>query len=101
MYNKKFDLNSDMIYQQIKNEIGSMSYMEMELPEAFKSNVTTIGDRSISYHKYTAIAYKTRADSIIIPNFWFYLAVKILPYNIELHRYYDNKYESLFKSTFK
>ena len=77
------------LYQQIKNEIGSMSYMEMELPEAFKSNVTTIGDRSISYHKYTAIAYKTRADSIIIPNFWFYLAVKILPYNIELHRYYD------------
>lgn len=77
------------LYQQIKNEIGSMSYVEMELPEAFKSNVTTIGDRSISYHKYTAIAYKTRADSIIIPNFWFYLAVKILPYNIELHRYYD------------
>lgn len=77
------------LYQQIKNEIGSMSYVEMELPEAFKSNVTTIGDRSISYHKYTAIAYKTRADSIIIPNYWFYLAVKILPYNIELHRYYD------------
>ena len=77
------------LYQQIKNEIGSMSYVEMELPEAFKSNVTTIGDRSISYHKYTAIAYKTRADSIIIPNFWFYLAVKILPYNIEVHRYYD------------
>lgn len=77
------------LYQQIKIEIGSMSYVEMELPEAFKSNVTTIGDRSISYHKYTAIAYKTRADSIIIPNFWFYLAVKILPYNIELHRYYD------------
>lgn len=77
------------LYQQIKNEIGLMSYVEMELPEAFKSNVTTIGDRSISYHKYTAIAYKTRADSIIIPNFWFYLAVKILPYNIELHRYYD------------
>lgn len=77
------------LYQQIKNEIGAMSYVEMELPETFKSNVTTIGDRSISYHKYTAIAYKTRADSIIIPNFWFYLAVKILPYNIELHRYYD------------
>ena len=77
------------LYQQIKNEIGSMSYVEMELPEAFKSNVTSIGDRNISYHKYTAIAYKTRADSIIIPNFWFYLALKILPYNNELHRYYD------------
>ena len=77
------------LYQQIKNEIGAMPYVEMELPEAFKSNVTSIGDRNISYHKYTAIAYKTRADSIIIPNFWFYLALKILPYNNELHRYYD------------
>ncbi len=77
------------LYQQIKEEIGTMQYVEIELPEAFKSNLTSIGDRSLSYHKYTAIAYKTRADSIIIPNFWFYLAVKILPYNNELHRYYD------------
>ena len=65
------------LYQQIKNEIGAMSYAEMELPETFKSNVTSIGDRNITYHKYTAIASKMRADSIIIPNFWFYLAVKI------------------------
>ena len=77
------------LYQQIKEEIGTMQYVEIELPEAFKSNLTSIGDRNLSYHKYTAIAYKTRADSIIIPNFWFYLAVKILPYNNELHRYYD------------
>ena len=77
------------LYQQIKEEIGAMQYVEIELPETFKSNLTCIGDRNLSYHKYTAIAYKTRADSIIIPNFWFYLAVKILPYNNELHRYYD------------
>lgn len=77
------------LYQQIKKEIEAMQYVEIELPEVFKSNVTSIGDRTISYHKYTAIAYKSKADSIIIPNFWFYLAVKILPYNYELHRYYD------------
>ena len=77
------------LYQQIKGEINAMQYMELELPEAFKTKVTSIGDRSILYHKYTAIAHKENADSIIIPNYWFYLAAKLVPYNKELHRYYD------------
>lgn len=77
------------LYQQIKKEINAMPYMELELPEAFKSEMTSIGDRSIVYYKYTARACRSTADSIIIPNFWFYLAVKLVPYNDELHRYYD------------
>ena len=43
----------------------------------------------IVYHRYSAVAYKKNADAIIIPNYWFYLATDILPYNIEIHRYYE------------
>ena len=77
------------LYEQIRSVIAGKTYREIELPQAFKSQLSTIGDRTIVYHKYTAIAYKNNADSIIIPNYWFYLATDILPYNIELHRYYD------------
>ena len=77
------------LYDQIKSIIASKKYKEMELPNAFKSQLLTISDRTIIYHKYTAVAYKDNKDSIIIPNYWFYLATDILPYNIELHRYYD------------
>lgn len=77
------------LYEQIRSKIADKTYKEIELPQAFKSQLPNIGDRSIEYHKYTAIACKKNADSIIIPNYWFYLAKVILPYNIELHRYYD------------
>ena len=77
------------LYEQIRSVIACKTYREIELPQVFKSQLSTIGDRTIVYHKYTAIAYKKNADSIIIPNYWFYLATDILPYNIELHRYYD------------
>lgn len=77
------------LYEQIRSVIASKTYREIELPQVFKSQLSAIGDRTIVYHKYTAIAYKNNADSIIIPNYWFYLATDILPYNIELHRYYD------------
>ena len=77
------------LYKQIRSVIASKTYREIELPQVFKSHLSAIGDRTIVYHKYTAIAYKNNADSIIIPNYWFYLATDILPYNIELHRYYD------------
>lgn len=82
-------LDLAVLYKQIEGEIKAMPYMELELPGAFKSEVTSIGDRSIVYHKYTARALKATADSIIIPNYWFYLAAKLVPYNKELHRYYD------------
>lgn len=77
------------LYEQIRSVIANKTYREIELPQIFKSQLSAIGDRTIVYHKYTAIAYKNNADSIIIPNYWFYLATDILPYNIELHRYYD------------
>ena len=77
------------LYKKIRTVIASKTYREIELPQVFKSQLSAIGDRTIVYHKYTAIAYKKNADSIIIPNYWFYLATDILPYNIELHRYYD------------
>ena len=77
------------MYEQIRSVIASKTYREIELPQVFKSQLSSVGDRTIVYHKYTAIAYKKNADSIIIPNYWFYLATDILPYNIELHRYYD------------
>ena len=77
------------LYEQIRSVIANKTYREIELPQIFKSQLSTICDRTIVYHKYTAIAYKNNADSIIIPNYWFYLATDILPYNIELHRYYD------------
>jgi hypothetical protein len=77
------------LYEQIRSVIANKPYREMEIPSNFKSQLTVIGDRRIVYHKYTAIAYKNNADSIIIPNYWFYLATDINPYNIEIHRYYD------------
>lgn len=77
------------LYDQIRSVIASKTYREIELPQVFKSQLSAIGDRTIVYHKYTAIAYKKNSDSIIIPNYWFYLATDILPFNIELHRYYD------------
>ncbi len=77
------------LYEQIRSVIACKTYREIELPQVFKSQLSTIGDRTIVYHKYTAIAYKKNADSIIIPNYWFYLATDILPFNKELHRYYD------------
>ncbi len=76
-------------YEEIKEVIASKAYGDIELPQTFKSQLPAIGDREIVYHKYTAIAYKKNADAIIIPNYWFYLATDILPYNIELHRYYE------------
>ena len=78
-----------ILYNSIKSVIASKKYKELELPQSFKSQLPIISDRKIEYYKYTAIAYKHNADSIIIPNYWFYLAIDILPYNIELHRYYD------------
>lgn len=77
------------LYNQIKSSIATKKYVEIELPPAFKTQLTVIGDRKIDYHRYTAVAYKRNADSIIIPNYWFYLAKDILPFNVELHRYYD------------
>ena len=77
------------LYEQIRNVIASKKYKEIELPLAFKSRLSVIGDRTIVYHKYTAIAYKNNADSIIIPNYWFFLATDIYPFNVEIHRYYD------------
>ena len=82
-------LDLSNLYKKIRTVIASKTYREIELPQVFKSQLSAIGDRTIVYHKYTAIAYKKNADSIIIPNYWFYLATDILPYNIELHRYYD------------
>ena len=77
------------MYEQIRSVIASKTYREIELPQVFKYQLPAIGDRAIVYHKYTAIAIKKNADSIIIPNYWFYLATDILPFNKELHRYYD------------
>ena len=77
------------LYEQIKGVIANKKYKEIELPQAFKSQLSVIGDRTIVYHRYTAIAYKNNADSIIIPNYWFFLATDIHPFNIEIHRYYD------------
>lgn len=77
------------LYEQIKGVIANKKYREIELPQAFKSQLSVIGDRTIVYHKYTAIAYKNNADSIIIPNYWFFLATDIHPFNIEIHRYYN------------
>lgn len=79
-----------VLYNQIKSIIASKEYQELELPDAFKAQLSSISDRTIKYFKYTAVAYKTNADSIIIPNYWFYLAKDILPFNIELHRYYNH-----------
>lgn len=81
------------LYNQIKSKIASKDYKEMELPNAFKSQLLSIGDRKIVYHKYTAVAYKDNRDSVIIPNYWFYLATDILPYNVELHRYFNQVIE--------
>ena len=77
------------MYEQIRSVIASKTYREIELPQVFKYQLPAIGDRAIVYHKYTAIAIKKNADSLIIPNYWFYLATDILPFNKELHRYYD------------
>jgi hypothetical protein len=77
------------LYEQIKTVIASKKYREIELPQTFKSQLSVIGDRTIEYHKFTAIAYKNNADSIIIPNYWFYLATDIHPFNVEIHRYYE------------
>lgn len=82
-------LDLSNLYEQIKGVIANKKYKEIELPEDFKSQLSVIGDRTIVYHKYTAIAYKKNADSIIIPNYWFLLATDIHPFNVELHRYYD------------
>lgn len=82
-------LNLGNMYEQIRSVIASKTYREIELPQVFKYQLPAIGDRAIVYHKYTAIAIKKNADSIIIPNYWFYLATDILPFNKELHRYYD------------
>lgn len=87
------------LFDQIKSIIASKKYKELELPNAFKSQLSTISDRKIVYHRYTAIAYKDNKDSVIIPNYWFYIATDILPYNIELHRYYDQVMDlNLFSS---
>ena len=54
------------LYEQIRSVIACKTYREIELPQVFKSQLSTIGDRTIVYHKYTAIAYKKNADSIIL-----------------------------------
>ena len=77
------------LYQQIKVQIRNWKYEEKELPVQFKSQITIIGDKNIEFHKYSAYASKTNGDSIIIPNQWFYLSKILLPYNEELHKYYD------------
>lgn len=77
------------LYQQIKVQINNWAYEEKELPSQFKSKVTIIGDKDIEFHKFSAFASKPKGDSIIIPNQWFYLSKILLPYNEELHKYYD------------
>ena len=77
------------LYQQIKVQIRNWTYEEKELPTRFKSQITIIGDKNIEFHRYSAYASKTNGDSIIIPNQWFYLSKILLPYNEELHKYYD------------
>ena len=77
------------LYQQIKVQIRNWKYEEKELPVQFMSQITIIGDKNIEFHKYSAYASKTNGDSIIIPNQWFYLSKILLPYNEELHKYYD------------
>ena len=77
------------LYQQIKVQINNWAYEEKELPSQFKSKVTIIGDKDIVFHKFSAFASKPKGDSIIIPNQWFYLSKILLPYNEELHKYYD------------
>lgn len=77
------------LYQQIKVQIENWTYEEKELPTQFKSQITIIGDKKIVFHKFSAFASKSNGDSIIIPNQWFYLSKILLPYNEELHKYYD------------
>ena len=79
----------DVLYQQIKVQINNWTYEEKELPIQFKSQVTIIGDKNIEFHRFSAFASRTNGDSIIIPNQWFYLSKILLPYNEELHKYYD------------
>lgn len=87
------------LYQQIKVQINNWTYEEKELPAQFKSQITIIGDKNIEFHRYSAYASKTKGDSIIIPNQWFYLSKILLPYNIELHKYFDKMTElELFNS---
>jgi hypothetical protein len=83
------------LYQQIKDQINNWTYEEIELPVQFKSQVSIISDKNIKFHKFSAFASKTNGDSIIIPNQWFYLSKIMLPFNEELHKYYD-KTVSLF-----
>ena len=88
-----------VLYQQIKAQIKNWTYEEKELPAQFKSQITIIGDKNIEFHRYSAYASKTKGDSIIIPNQWFYLSKILLPYNIELHKYFDKMTElELFTS---
>ena len=87
------------LYQQIKAQINNWTYEEKELPAQFKSQISIIGDKNIEFHRYSAYASKTKGDSIIIPNQWFYLSKILLPYNIELHKYFDKMTElELFTS---
>ncbi len=79
----------EVLYEQIKVQINNWTYEEKELPIQFKSQVTIIGDKNIEFHRFSAFASKTNGDSIIIPNQWFYLSKILLPYNEELHKYYD------------
>lgn len=79
----------DVLYSQIREEIDNKEYKELVLPSAFKSQVTEYGDRNFVYHHYTALAIKKNGDQIVFPNFWFYLAADILPFDEELHKYYD------------
>lgn len=81
--------NLEALYQQIKVQINNWTYEEKELPIQFKSQVTIIGDKNIEFHRFSAFASRTNGDSIIIPNQWFYLSKILLPYNEELHKYYD------------
>lgn len=77
------------LYQQIQVQINNWTYEEKELPTQFKSQVTIIGDKNIVFHRFSAYASKPNGDSIIIPNQWFYLSKILLPYNEELHKYFD------------
>ena len=79
----------EALYQQIKVQISNWTYEEKELPIQFKSQVTIIGDKNIDFYRFSAFASRTNGDSIIIPNQWFYLSKILLPYNEELHKYYD------------